>query len=71
MPQFELDTDGAFRLVRGRSDQDAARRALGLSADARVELGDPEDGTHWAELRVDGVRAGRLRPRDRMRFRRD
>ena len=71
MPQFELDTDGAPRLARGRSPQDAARRALGLAPDARLELGEPEAGTQWAELRVDGVPAGRIRPRGRMRFRRD
>lgn len=71
MPQFELDTDGAARLVRGRSADDAVRRALALPEAARVEFGEPEGGTQWAELRVDGAPRGRLRPRDRMRFRRD
>lgn len=72
MPQFELDVPpDAPRHVRGRSAEDAARRALGLAADAEVALGEAAQGSGWAELRVDGEVRGRLRARDRMRFRRD
>ena len=71
MPQYELAADGATRQVRGRSPHDAVRRALGPEPDAEVTVGDAELGTGWCEVRIDGVPAGRVRARDRMRFRRD
>lgn len=79
MPQYELDpaasssqsADGASRLIRGRSPEDAVRRALSLDAGAEIEIGDAALGTGWCGVHVDGALAARLRARDRMRFRRD
>ena len=79
MPQFELDVtsaaagsaDAAPRLVRGRSAEDAVRRALALEGAAVVEVGEAAQGSGWSALHVDGEARGRVRPRDRMRFRRD
>ena len=71
MPHYELDLDGTTRHERGRTPEDAVRRALALGDEARVALGEAEGGTQWTDVRVDGVPRGRLRPRDRMRFRRD
>ena len=68
MPQFEVQpVDQPARFVRARSPEDAARQ-LG-AADAA--LGDPEDGTGWRSVTHGGETWGRVRPRDRMRFRRD
>ena len=72
MPQYELDADdGATRQVRGRSPEDAVRRALGPAPGAEVSVGEAELGTGWCEVRVGGAPAGRVRPRARMTFRRD
>jgi hypothetical protein len=74
MPQFELQLLYAGRssgLVRGRDLEDAVRRALELDGDTRVALGDPDGAAAWREVLVDGARAGRGRPHQRMRFRRD
>ncbi len=73
MPQFELVPAGhppAF--VRARSPEDAVRRHLGGAVGpAGLALGDAEAGTGWQEVSLDGEPWGRLRTRDRMRFRRD
>ena len=69
MPQFEtapLDGDPAF--VRARSPEDAVAKAAGGGA---VEVGEAAPGSGWREAAVDGEPWGRVRPRDRMRFRRD
>lgn len=71
MPQFELDADGATRQVRGRSADDACRRALALDADADLAVGEAALGTGWRPVVVDGAPRARVRARDRMRFRRD
>ena len=74
MPQYELDTAGpvAFSgLTRGRSPEDAVRRAGGVPEESRVEVGEPEGPEEWQAVRVDGEPAGRLRAHQRMRFRRD
>ena len=55
--------------ARGRTAADAVRRHLG--ADRDPALGDPEPGTGWQIVEVEGASWGRVRPRDRMRFRRD
>ena len=68
MPQFEVQpADQPARFVRARSPEDAVRQ---LDADADA-LGDPEDGTGWRSVTQGGEPWGRVRPRDRMRFRRD
>jgi len=79
MPQYEIaPTSGPTVFVRARSEADAvARHLAGLDVEApgleapAVALGEPEPGSGWREVRVDGGAWGRVRPRDRMRFRRD
>jgi hypothetical protein len=73
MPQYELELREAGRgdLARGRDLEDAVRRALVLDPGARVELGRPEGASAWQDVLVDGAPAGRGRPHQRMRFRRD
>ncbi len=70
MPQFELaPTSGPVTFARARSAEDAVRRQLAV--DDAVEIGEAEAGSGWQEVRVGGQPWGRVRPRDRMRFRRD
>ena len=70
MPQFELAPAAAAPVfVRARTDLDAVRRHLGDAAE--VALAEPEAGSGWRAVTVSGAAWGRVRPRDRMRFRRD
>lgn len=76
MPQFEVAfASGPPVFVRARDPEDAVRRAVteaaGAAVNAALEVGDPEAGTGWMEVSHDGESWGRVRPRDRMRFRRD
>lgn len=72
MPQFEVaPASGDAQFVRARSAEEAVRTVARLGADADVALADPEAGSGWADAEVEGVAWGRVRPRDRMRFRRD
>lgn len=68
MPQFEVQpTDQPTRFVRARSAEDALRQLDVLDA----EIGEPEVGTGWCAVSQAGEPWGQVRPRDRMRFRRD
>ena len=71
MPQFELDDVHGFTgRQRGRSPEEAVRRAIGLSeADVRVD--EAADLHGWQSVRVDGEPTGRVRLHQRMQFRRD
>jgi len=70
MPQFEIaPATGPVVFVRARSEADAVARHLG--APAEVDLSEAVPGEGWREVRVGGQPWGRVRPRDRMRFRRD
>jgi hypothetical protein len=73
MPQFELEMRETLHsgLVRGRDLEDAVRRALELGPAAPVALGDPDGAAAWREIVIGGAPAGRGRPHQRMRFRRD
>lgn len=74
MPQYELEGVGPARftgLERGRTAEDAARRAGTIPDDQPVEVGEPEGPQSWQAVAVGGVPAGRLRLHQRMRFRRD
>ena len=72
MPQFEVaPASESPRFVRARDPEAAVRSAARLGAEAAVSLGDPEAGSGWQAASVDGEAWGRVRPRDRMRFRRD
>jgi hypothetical protein len=74
MPQFELEDAGPDRfsgLVRGLDLPDAVRRALALPAGADVTAGPSAGAEGWQEVRIAGAPAGRGRPHQRMRFRRD
>ena len=78
MPQFEVAQRGQEpALVRARDAADAVRRRLadgdrrpGASEPA-VALAEPEPGSGWQAVTVGGEPWGQVRPRDRMRFRRD
>ena len=71
MPQFEIEPTGQPSvMVRARADLDAVTRHLG-DASGEVMLGDAEAGSGWRDVVVEGELWGRVRPRDRMRFRRD
>jgi hypothetical protein len=74
MPQYELDDvgpDGFSGRTRGRTPDEAVRRALALPADADVTLDEKADLKGWQAVRIDGVPAGRVRLHQRMQFRRD
>jgi hypothetical protein len=74
MPQYELDAAGPARSSgrqRGRTPEEAVRLA-GEVPDASTLVVAPEaDGEGWQAVTVDGVPSGRVRPHQRMRFRRD
>lgn len=77
MPQFELtDTGGgAVGRVRARDPEEAVRAWLGLEEGIEVSLEDPPAAMDalegWRIIRVKGEELGRIRPHQRMRFRRD
>ena len=73
MPAFEVLPPGSDAPVRLRAAAaaDALRRALDLPPDAAVALDPPEAGSGWQTATADGRAAGRVRPQNRMRFRRD
>jgi hypothetical protein len=74
MPQYELDNvgpDGFSGRTRGRTPEEAVRRALGLAAEMDVVVSDDADLKGWQTVRIDGEEAGRVRPHQRMQFRRD
>lgn len=74
MPQFELEEVGEGRvsgLRRGRTAEDAVRRAIGPHQDAVVGVAADEDLQGWQEVTLDGRPSGRIRLHQRMRFRRD
>ena len=69
MPQFEIDRPGTPPVfVRARDAADAVRRQAG---EGEPQLAAPEPGTGWQAVTRDGQAWGRVRARDRMRFRRD
>lgn len=68
MPQYEVEPHGQpATFVRARSEAEAAERQSGEA----VTLGEPEPGSGWRLVSVGETAWGRVRPRDRMRFRRD
>ncbi|MEP0548223.1 MAG: hypothetical protein ABJF88_14905 [Rhodothermales bacterium] len=74
MPQYELDHVGPAAYggrVRGRTPEEAVRRAADLDDDAAVTVGDDADLHGWQEVRIDGEPSGRVRLHQRMQFRRD
>jgi len=78
MPQFELEdvrSGKGIERVRALTAEDAARQWLGTSDDAVVELVKPNVAMEalegWRTILVAGAVRGRIRPHQRMRFRRD
>ena len=72
MPQFETrPTNAPAAMIRARTPDAAVRSAAGLGDAAEVGVGEPEAGSGWCEVTVDGEVWGQVRARDRMRFRRD
>ena len=74
MPQYELDHVGPAGYegrVRGRTPEEAVRRATGLADEAAVIVSDDADLHGWQEVHIDGEPAGRVRLHQRMQFRRD
>lgn len=74
MPQYELDNVGASKYsgrTRGRTPEEAVRRALNLPAEVDVAVADDADLKGWQAVRIDGEESGRIRPHQRMQFRRD
>ena len=79
MPQFEVTpVVGPPAMVRAKDATDAVRRHAGFPGEPgrqpdepAVALVEAEPGTGWQDVTVDGAPWGRVRPRDRMRFRRD
>ena len=68
MPQFEIEPAGQpARLVRARS----AAEAVEQDGEQDVEVGEAAPGTGWRAVTCAGAPWGRVRARDRMRFRRD
>ena len=74
MPQFELAQvgPGAFSgLVRGRTPEEAVRQATGMPPDAELQVSPEADVQGWQAVTMEGEPSGRVRPHQRMRFRRD
>jgi hypothetical protein len=74
MPQYELDDVGPDHVsgrTRGRTPEEAVRRALDLSDETEVGVDEEADLRGWQAVRIDGEPAGRVRPHQRMQFRRD
>lgn len=74
MPQYELDGVGTAAYAgrtRGRTPDEAVRRALGLDETAAVVISDEEDVHGWRDVRIDDEPSGRVRLHQRMQFRRD
>ena len=74
MPQYELDAVGprnVFACVRGRTPEEAIRRAVEVAEGAAVEVEGEADLHGWQTVRIDGEASGRVRLHQRMRFRRD
>jgi len=74
MPQFELENVGPekiSRLVRGRSAEEAIRRGGGIPENAEMTIDEHTDVQRWQDVVLDGEVSGRVRPHQRMRFRRD
>ncbi|HUF09711.1 MAG TPA: hypothetical protein VMO47_10340 [Rhodothermales bacterium] len=78
MPQFELEdvkSAKGIERIRALTAEEAARQWLGTSDDAVVEFGKPNAAMEalegWRTILVAGVVRGRIRPHQRMRFRRD
>ncbi|MEO0557152.1 MAG: hypothetical protein AAF170_03095 [Bacteroidota bacterium] len=68
MPQFEVQpADQSSRFVRARSMEDVLRQLELVDG----VVGEPEAGSGWCAVMVGEELWGRIRPRDRMRFRRD
>jgi hypothetical protein len=74
MPQYELDAVGPARysgLQRGRTPEEAVRTAGAVPDTSTLVIGAEEGPEGWCPVTVDGTPAGRVRPHQRMRFRRD
>jgi len=74
MPQFELDAVGpesVSGLFRGRTPEEAIRRAGGVDDEVPVVVVSEEDVQGWQQVEIDSTPAGRVRLHQRMRFRRD
>ena len=74
MPQYELDTVGPARTsgrFRGRTPEEAVRRAADLPEDAGLTVEDDADLHGWRAVRLSGEASGRVRLHQRMQFRRD
>ena len=74
MPQYEVELSRPTRIrtrQRGLDPADAVRQAADLPADAQVAVEAEADLKGWSAVTVEGEAAGRVRPHQRMRFRRD
>jgi len=78
MPQFELQqstSNDNIDRIRARDPESAIREWLGLADDEEVTLEKGQSAMEqlegWQVIRVGGVVKGRVRPHQRMRFRRD
>lgn len=74
MPQYELDDVGPDHFsgrTRGRTPEEAVRRTLDLAEAVEVTVDEEADLRGWQTVYIDGDSAGRIRPHQRMQFRRD
>ncbi len=74
MPQYELDHVGPAEYegrIRGRTPEEAVRRAADLADETTVTISDDADLHGWQEVQIDGEPSGRVRLHQRMQFRRD
>ncbi len=74
MPQYELDTVGPGATTgrfRGRTPEEAVRRAADLPDDADLVIEDEVDLHGWRVVRLGGASSGQIRLHQRMQFRRD
>jgi hypothetical protein len=71
VPQFEVaPADAPTQTLRARSAEAAVRQSAPAGG-ADVALGEPEPGSGWRSVTVDGAPWGCVRAHSRMRFRRD
>lgn len=74
MPQYELEDVGPDSFsgrMRGRTPDEAVRRAADLPDTADVAVDEEDDLHGWQAVRIGGEPAGRVRLHQRMQFRRD
>ncbi len=74
MPQFEIETigdSGNVQRIRARDEKDAVLRMGKWTEEDGIRIVDQRELEGWRMIVVNGKPSGRVRPFQRMKFRRD